>query len=152
MINMIKLNKNKGFTLVEMLVVMTIVAILLAISLVSYAGSRKMARDSKRKADIESVRSALEVYRTDCHTYPATLSFDGTAQIRGSEAECLNNVYLEDTPADPLSPTYSYFYEKDSDSANIYRICAFLEAPGNTTSCTNDGCGSVNCNYEVTNP
>ena len=129
---MIKINCHKkqdkissGFTLVEMLVVIAIVGILLAISLVSYAGSRKMARDSKRKADIESVRSALEVFRTDCHTYPSTLTFDGTAQILGLAPDCLNNVYLEDTPADPLhaaspNPTFDYFYQ--STNPNIYTI------------------------------
>jgi len=60
----------KGFTLVELLITMTVIGVLTSLALVSYQGSRKTARDAKRKADLEQIRSALEMYRTDNGAYP----------------------------------------------------------------------------------
>jgi len=131
--------KNIGFTLIELLVAMTIVAVLLGISLVSYQGARKSARDGKRKADLEQVRSALEMCRTDTGSYPATIYNDISC---GTPAK----TYLSGTPKDPLANrTYSY-----TSTANSYILCAALE----TSSETVTGCGSctLECNYKVTNP
>ncbi|HUS52052.1 MAG TPA: type II secretion system protein [Candidatus Bathyarchaeia archaeon] len=63
--------RQSGFTLIELLVVMNIIAILLGLSLVSFQGARKTARDGKRKVDLEEIRSALEMCRTDTGTYPS---------------------------------------------------------------------------------
>ena len=59
------LNKLSGFTLVELLVVIAIIVILISVSLVGLTGSRETARDAKRKADLEAIRSALELYKSD---------------------------------------------------------------------------------------
>ncbi|MCK4588676.1 prepilin-type N-terminal cleavage/methylation domain-containing protein, partial [Candidatus Woesebacteria bacterium] len=61
---------KKGFTLIELLVVISIIGILLALSIFGLQGARKSARDSKRKADIELIRSGIEIYKADCNVYP----------------------------------------------------------------------------------
>ena len=136
-----------GFTLIELLVAMTIMAVLMGISLVSYQGAKKAARDGKRKADLEQIRSALEIYRTDCKTYPATGSVVWGQPLAGAGV-CVNNTYMEKVPADPGSN--SYYYNKGSGS-NSYTLCASLETG---TAVAESGCGSCVgiCNYKVINP
>ncbi len=131
--------KNCGFTLIELLVTMTIVAVLLGISLVSYQGARKSARDGKRKADLEQIRSALEMCRADTGSYPGSIY---------ESISCGGKTYLSPTPEDP-SNNSNYYY---SGSDNAYTLCAYLEVGGTEGSCSTASCGDRNCNYKVTNP
>lgn len=66
---------QKGFTLVELLVVITIIGILATIVTVSLGGARSRARDTKRIADLKQLEVALELY-TDANrgVYPTALS------------------------------------------------------------------------------
>ena len=59
------MKKRFGFTLIELLVTISIISVLTAIGLANFAVSQKRARDARRQADLESVRSALEIYRAD---------------------------------------------------------------------------------------
>ena len=136
-----------GFTLIELLVATGVMAVLMAISLVSYQGSKKAARDGKRKADLEQIRSALEIYRTDCKTYPATGSVVWGQPLAGAGA-CVNNTYMEKIPADPGSNSYYY----NRSGSNSYVLCASLET---STEGLKPDCGSNCvgiCNYKVINP
>ena len=138
--------KKGGFTLIELLVVIALIGILMAISLAALSQSKKSARDTKRKSDLEQIRSALEIYRTDCRTYPADLDFGGT--LVGLQSVC-DETYLTRVPDDPTSPTFNYYY---IGGINTYTLCAHLEtgdavAPG--------GCGNNcngECNYAVFSP
>ena len=67
------MRKNKGFTLIELLVVISILGVLLALSVFGMQGARQSSRDGRRKADLEQIRSGLEMYRADCNAYPTTL-------------------------------------------------------------------------------
>lgn len=134
-----------GFTLVELLVSISIVAILMALTAVALQGARTSARDGTRKTDLENIRSALEVYRSDCGTYPATLTFGGT--LTGGEAACTGNTYMSRVPQDPISSRYSYSY---SSTGSTYTLCAYLEGgSGSVTGC--GSCGAT-CNYKAESP
>lgn len=68
-INLVALSKeNKdrkritGFTLIEMLVVISLIGILAALALVSFSSSQKQARDTTRKSDLRQYQTALEQY------------------------------------------------------------------------------------------
>lgn len=61
---------SKGFTLLELLVVLAIIAILTAIGTVSFTAAQKRARDSQRKSDLKVIASALENYFQKNKTYP----------------------------------------------------------------------------------
>ena len=64
-------NKNqKGFTLVELLVVIAIIGILATLLLLQLGVARSTAKDAKRIADINQVRTALELYFDDNGQYP----------------------------------------------------------------------------------
>lgn len=89
---------KKGFTLVELLVVIAIVGILLAIAFSMFSSVQKTNRDQQRLRDLQTLKQALELYRTDNHSYPASLSD-------------LDSNYLGTHPADP-STGQSYQYQK----------------------------------------
>lgn len=64
--------KRSGFTLVELLVVITILAILSVIGITAFSGVQKNARDSRRKGDLRSIKIALELYKQTNGRYPGT--------------------------------------------------------------------------------
>ena len=67
-----KIVKQKtGFTLIEMLVVISVIAIVLAISLPNFIGARERARDAKRKVELGELKKALRLYYNDYQQYPA---------------------------------------------------------------------------------
>lgn len=67
------MQKNKsGFTIVELIIVIVIIAILATITIVAYRGVQGRARDDRRKTDIASITKAMEIYYDDNGRYPAT--------------------------------------------------------------------------------
>ncbi len=62
--------KQKGFTMIELLVVISIIGLLASIVLVSFPGAMKSARDARRKSDISQIKTALEVYYEVHGVYP----------------------------------------------------------------------------------
>ncbi|QQG50996.1 MAG: type II secretion system protein [Candidatus Saccharibacteria bacterium] len=71
--------RTKGFTIVELLIVIVVIAILAAITIVAYNGIQGRARDSQRVQDMNTIIKALEVYKTLNGTYPAPVSTTGAA-------------------------------------------------------------------------
>src|SRR5690554_4129028 len=57
--------KQRGFTIVELLIVIVVIAILAAISIVAYTGIQQRARDSKRKDDVAKIVKALAIWSID---------------------------------------------------------------------------------------
>lgn len=120
----------------------------MAVSLFGLQGARESSRDAKRKADLELIRSGIELYRADCNGYPTTLSSPLVGD--DSSTSCLSsNTYIQSVPTDPNDPARSYKY---SSSGTTYEICASLEQGGTTVTCGGSSdCGET-CNYKVTNP
>lgn len=134
---------KKAFTLIELLVVVSIIGILIALSIFGLKGAREAGRDSRRKADLETIRSGIEIYKSDCNTYPTSL---GTSLVGDdSNPSCLaTNTYISTIPADPSGDDYYY-----SSDATTYRVCAVLEKPSIPADTCN---GCPTCNYQVVNP
>lgn len=110
-----------GFTMIELLVVTTIIIVITSIGLVSYTSANRSARNGKRKADLEMVRQALVLYRTDNGTYPSTSNFaDMLSTI--SDYTSANSV------TDPKNEG-SYIYSYTSDGV-VFTLTANLEPDG----------------------
>lgn len=136
--------------MIELLIVMAIIAVLSALSLFTLQGSRENARDAKRKADLETIRQAVEIYRADCGSYPLNVTMGAVFS-----SNCTGSVitYLQQVPNDPVT-TQSYDYVPVGAAAPYYKyvICTALE--GETTSDTNcsaASCGGGTCSYSVGN-
>lgn len=70
-------NKQKGFTIVELLIVIVIIAVLAAITIVAYNGLVGRARDSQRLQDMSTIIKGLEIYKTQNGSYPAPTFING---------------------------------------------------------------------------
>ena len=105
---MIRGQKQKGFTIVELLIVIVVIAILAAITVVAYNGISARARDSQRQSDIVAVQKALEMYKLDNSSYPS-VGTDGNGYDLALLASALVPKYLAKIPIDPKNnPVYGY--------------------------------------------
>jgi len=67
-------NNQKGFTLVELMVVVVIIGILIAIAVPIYRNIQTNAQENACKSNLRTIQGVLEVYKADGHSaYPATL-------------------------------------------------------------------------------
>lgn len=122
--------RTRGFTLMELLITMGIIVLLMGVGVVSYTQTNKKARDSKRKADIESIRSALELYRTDQGQYPTLTVDPGRGNcIDPSQTSIISGAvtYIATLPTDPTdNGTNSSCYTYTLNSPTSYLItCSF---------------------------
>lgn len=154
------MKKLLGFTLIEILIAVAIIGILTAIGIVSYSSVNRRARDAKRTGDIEQIRSALEMYRSDNGFYPpVNPTFDFASHLTDDAVFVLNK-YIPAIPTDPQGATHNYYYEAtDYDSISThyygYCVCSFLETQASKTStCDNNDTTKLpsDCMYGVKNP
>src|ERR1700761_40839 len=71
-------NKSKGFTIVELLIVIVVIGILATLVIVTFTGIQQKARDSKRKTDIGAVQASLESYYSSNNTYPTVADLNSS--------------------------------------------------------------------------
>ncbi len=104
---MISSNKTKGFTLVELLIVIVVIAILAAISIVAYNGVSNKARDSERLASARDIINAAAVYNSEKGHWPTIAELGSFNTIRLSD-QIKNN--LGTTTPSPTDKS-KYLYE-----------------------------------------
>ena len=143
--------KQKGFTLLELLVVIGIIGLLASILVLNLTSARRRARDTKRVADIRNLQTATEDYYGKNGRYPATI------------ADLVTNGNIPVWPLDPLAPPgtscvgnsdFCYWYATFTPGGALgpqsYHYGASLE-DNNATLLTQDrDCNSTtggNCPY-----
>lgn len=97
---------SAGFSLIELLVVATIIILLTTIGLVSYSQALQNSRNAKRKADLEVARQALVLFKADNGYYPSS-NYAGLTATLGTG-------YISALPVDPKGALYSYEYSPDN--------------------------------------
>jgi prepilin-type N-terminal cleavage/methylation domain-containing protein len=119
-------SKKRGFTIVELLVVIVVIGILAAITIVSYTGIISKARDSSRAQAVESIQQMLEIYSIDNGgNYPACAgcTINGIASV-------LIPKYSSSLPDDPLSSTGQHI-DYASNGDNEYTLLIDFEKKPN---------------------
>jgi general secretion pathway protein G len=164
---------SRGFTLVELLVVMAILGVLVTIGLVSFRSSQMRGRDAQRKSDLKQLSNSLELFYSDYAKYPSEVG--GLIQgcpynpVTGSGGNCTwgaseftdgRTIYFKNIPVDASG--FSYLYRiVDPPLNQKYQLFAFLEntedpacIAGNCSSppVTHLCGGTKICNFAITSP
>ena len=74
---------RKGFTIVELLIVIVVISILAAISVTAYTGIQNRASDTSVRADLSAIAKKFELYRVTNETYPAVFESTLTEALGG---------------------------------------------------------------------
>jgi prepilin-type N-terminal cleavage/methylation domain-containing protein len=122
-------SQKKGFTLLEILVVIGIIAVLVGLATTSYSTAQKKARDTKRKSDLRTIQNCLEQY----YSYNNNFKYNGSLPTgsglvsTGTLPTVLNcGSTALTTPKDPINDS-NYQYLVTAITADSYRITATLE-------------------------
>jgi len=106
------MKKQKGFTLIEIMVVIAIIAGLVAMVAPNIIGEAGSARVKTAKAEISTISSALDMYKLDNYSYPK--NDEGIEALVKKPASAKNwrkGGYLKKTPTDPWGNAYLYYAE-----------------------------------------
>jgi len=128
-----QVSNSKGFTLLEIIVVVAIIAILAAYIAPKVAGRVDDARISKAKSDIRVLESSLELYKLDNFTYPSSEqglialvnkpSGDNTKNWR-------DGGYIKKLNKDPWGNDYQYTYPGSNGEFDVFSLGADAQVGG----------------------
>lgn len=139
---------QSGFTIIELLIVIAIIAILAGLVLNNFQGAQAKARDTQRVTDVNNMHSKLEEYYNENGAYPSTIVAadlpgidaeslndpDGTAVVANAavaDATAANAVANPDTDAEYL---YVPYPTGCTDDCTGYVLKTFIERPTDTTT------------------
>ncbi|HQN31972.1 MAG: type II secretion system major pseudopilin GspG [Phycisphaerae bacterium] len=117
------MHRQKGFTLIELMIVVVILGLLATIIMPKILGRPEQARRVKAKADIRSIQSALALFKTDTGRFPTTSegleALVNDPGIKGYNSDG----YLDAVPVDPWGNKYIYIspgvHSKDYDLVSL---------------------------------
>lgn len=133
-----RISNKKGFTLIEVLVVVSIIGLLASVVLVGLGGFRSRGRDARRVTDLKSLQNGLELYYARSNSYPNTLADLVTAGIG-----------ITKLPKDPAAGA-DYFYSFKTADKQGYVIAAKLDATAGDTMFSDSNQEVVVGNYTGT--
>jgi prepilin-type N-terminal cleavage/methylation domain-containing protein len=130
---------KRGFTLVELMVVIAIATILTTVVISSTSGSRARSRDLRRQADVREIQLGLELYKDVNHDYPVT--GDGVTGGATWQNPLLQDKFLSQTVVPPNPPAgLNYIYEHSSSGKHY---CLGVVVEGSASSF--EGYDSTKC-------
>lgn len=133
---------KKGFTLIELMVVISIIALFSSMGMFSYASARVKANDAKKKVETNQVEKAILLYKDAKGVVPANHTGNNSVAVEGTQAftdsmqELVTSGYLPSIPKS-TDNTYVYYADASSTSATFgARLKGDAPAPVGKSSCT----------------
>ena len=124
----VKFNKQSGFTLIEVIVVLVILGILASIVVPNVISRTDQAQIVKAKQDIRALESALQMYRVDNFAYPSTdQGLQALVEKPTSGPEAKNwqqGGYIKKVPTDPWQNEYQYPSPGQEGDFDLYSLGA----------------------------
>jgi general secretion pathway protein G len=96
--------RERGFTLIELMIVMAIIAILASIAIPSFINAVKHAREAVLREDLHTMRQAIDSYTVDKEKAPQSLD------------DLVQSGYLKQIPVDPMTGTSDSWMPDTSDT------------------------------------
>lgn len=134
-------SRRKGFTIIELLVVITVIAILVGIALPRFKGMQDEGNIAKAKAELRTLQSAVESYYIhNSNAYPAT----GAAALQTALAAAVPSI-INYVPTDPFSSTGAdYGYVLGGTNSKFYVIYSAGPAGNGSAVITSDAVVETN--------
>ncbi|MBM7037646.1 general secretion pathway protein GspG [Vibrio sp. qd031] len=121
-------NKQRGFTLLEVMVVIVILGILASIVAPNILGNKEQADQKKAVTDIVALENALDMYKLDNSVYPTTdqglEALVSEPSISPEPRNYKNGGYIRRLPTDPWGNAYQYISPGDKGSIDIFTLGA----------------------------
>lgn len=158
---------NVGFTLIELLVVIFVIGVLASLLLTNLQGARQRAQDSRKKTELNNLKTALRLYYNDYQKYPEqefgiylpACGEDGTsrcpvcptADFAAGGADGCTTVYMKDLAESGSTFVFRYYQCNDDD----YRLKVELDNASDPDITTNqnrcpESCGSQTLSFSST--
>ena len=106
---------RRAFTLVEMLLVVTIIGILAALVIPKIVGRSEQARVTAAQADLASIKTTLDAFEVDNGYYPKSIQ---DLVLAPNTAKNWHGPYLEKVPQDPWGNNYVYYFPGKHNSGS----------------------------------
>lgn len=120
--------KQRGFTLIEIMVVVVILGILAALVVPQVMNRPDQAKVTVAKGDIKAISAALDMYKLDNYSYPSTQQgLDALVQKPGGNPQPKNwnrDGYLKRVPKDPWGNDYQYLSPGTRGQYDLYSFGA----------------------------
>ncbi|MCC5828706.1 MAG: prepilin-type N-terminal cleavage/methylation domain-containing protein [Phycisphaeraceae bacterium] len=116
---------RKGFTLVEILIVVVILGILAAIVIPQFTNASDAAKVSSAKSQLQAIRAQLELYRNNNGVYPATLFGDENSLVSPPAGNGNPRRYLQQAARNPFfsgEPEAGYEYISDPEDVDYGQV------------------------------
>lgn len=150
--NVLKINRSRAFTLIELLIVVAIITILAAIAVPNFLEAQTRSKVSRVKSDMRSLASSLETYCIDNNMYPPSTSFFTPMPSRRFEPLTTPLSYMTSVPRDPFERHPGHNYE-DAMLANnpAEPLDVYLYNPASTLNGAGTATGAANrMSYSIT--
>lgn len=115
------MKKYLGFSLLELLVVISIIGILVSIGTVAFTTAQKTGRDSRRRSDMKAMQDAFEQYHAELGTYEVCNTM---ANYNGGSGPLMPG----GLPSDPRNSGDFVYNTANGCTVGGYCVCAFLES------------------------